>query len=49
MIRNTLPDKSGNFENLKKLSQHFESFSANVSIFGEDLLRVFYRFLFTVL
>ena len=45
MIRNTLPDKSANCENLKKLSQHFESFSANVSIFGEDLLRVFYRFL----
>ena len=43
MIKNTFPDKSGNPESLEKLSQQFESFSANVSIVGEDLLRAFYR------
>ena len=43
MIKNTLPDKSGNPESLEKESQQFESFSNNVSIVGEDLLRVFYR------
>ena len=40
MIKNTLPDKSGNPESLRK-SQQFESFSTNVPIVGEDLLRVF--------
>ena len=39
----TLPDKSGNRESLKKYSQQFESFSTNVVIDGEDLLRVFFR------
>ena len=43
MINSTLPDKSGNPKNLEKESQNFESFSTNVSIVGEDLLRAFYR------
>ena len=43
MIKNTFPDKSGNPENLKKSSQQFKSFSTNVLIVGEDLLRAFYR------
>ena len=43
MIKNTLPDKSGNPERLKKISQQFKSISNNVPIVGEDLLRVFYR------
>ena len=43
MIKNTLPDKSGNPETLEKESQQFESFSTNVPIVGEDLLRAFYR------
>ena len=42
MIKNTLPDKSGNSESLKKLSQHFGNLSTNVAIVGEDLLRLFY-------
>ena len=43
MIKNTLPDKSGNSESLEKQSQsqQFESFSTNVSMVGEDLLRSF--------
>ena len=43
MIKNTLPDKSGNLESLKKKkkSQQFESFSANVSMVGKDFLRAF--------
>ena len=45
MIKNTLPDKSGNCESLKK-SQHFGSLSTNVAIVGEDLLRMFYRFFY---
>ena len=36
MIKNTLSDKSGNPESLKKQSQQFESFSTNVSVVGED-------------
>ena len=43
MIKYTLPDKSGNHESLEKESKQFESFSTNVSIIGEDLLRAFYR------
>ena len=43
MIKNTLPDKSGNPESLEKELQQFESFSTNVSIVGEDLLGTFYR------
>ena len=43
MTKNTLPDKSGNLENLKKYSQQFGSISTNVAIVGEDLLRAFYR------
>ena len=43
MIKNTLSDKSGNPETLEKESQQFESFSTNVPIVGEDLLRAFYR------
>ena len=42
MIKNNLPDKSGNPGNLEKFQQ-FKSFSANVSIVCEDLLREFYR------
>ena len=43
MIKNTLPDKLGNPESLEKELQQFESFSTNVSMVGEDLLRAFYR------
>ena len=43
MIKNTLPDKSGNPESLEKESQQFENFSTNVSIVGEDVLRVIGR------
>ena len=43
MIKNSLPDKLGNPESLKKLSQQFKSFSTNVPIVGEDLLRAFYK------
>ena len=48
MIKNTLPDKSGNSESLEKQSQsqQFESFSTNVSMVGEDLLRSFYRWFY---
>ena len=42
-IKNTLLDKSENPESLKKLSQQFESFSINLPIVSEDLLRAFYR------
>ena len=43
MIKNTLPDKSGNPESLKIQPQQLEIFSTNVLIVGEDLLRAFYR------
>ena len=43
MIKNTLSDKSGNPESLEKESQQFESFSTNVFIVHENLLKVFYR------
>ena len=43
MIKNALPDKSGNPGSLKNLMQQFESFSTNVPIVGKDFLRVFYR------
>ena len=43
VIKNTLPNKSGNPESLKKLSQQLESSSTNVHIVGEDLPRVFYK------
>ena len=36
VIKNTLPDKSGNPERLKKSSQQLESSSTNVQIAGED-------------
>ena len=36
VIKNTLPDKSGNPESLKKSSQQLESSSTNVQIVGED-------------
>ena len=42
MIKNALPDKLGSPESLQK-SQQFESFSTNVAIIGNDLLKVFYR------
>ena len=35
MIKNTLPDKSGNPESLKTQSQQFESFSTNVPLVCE--------------
>ena len=40
MIKNILPKKSGNPETLKKTA---ESSSTNVLMFGENLLRVFYK------
>ena len=43
MIKNTSLDKSGNAGSLKKQLKRFGSFSTNVSIVGEDLLRAFYR------
>ena len=43
MIKNTLPDKSRNPESLEKESQQFKTFSTNVSIVRQDLLRAFYR------
>ena len=46
MIKNNLPDKSGNPESLKKLLQQFKSFSTSVPGAVEDLLRAFYRFSF---
>ena len=46
MTKYTLPDKSGKPESLKKQSQQFESFSANVPIVGKDYLRAFYRLLY---
>ena len=49
-MKNTLPDKSGNLESLKKQSQQFESFSTNMPTVSENSLRAFYRlFLFTTL
>ena len=41
MIKNTLPDKSGNRESLKQKSQQFESFSPNVSMAGECFIYSF--------
>ena len=41
MIINTLPDKSGNPDSLKKYLPQFESFSTNVAIADEDWLRAF--------
>ena len=43
MIKNTLPDKLRNPESLEKESQQFKTFSTNVSIIRQDLLRAFYR------
>ena len=45
MIKNTLPDKSGNQKILKalKILQQFDIFLTNVAITGNDLLRVFCR------
>ena len=43
MIKIFLPGQLGNPESLKKLLKQFESFSTNVPIAGEDLLRRFYR------
>ena len=48
MIKNTLPDKSGNSEeegSLKKYLQHLQNVSTNVPIVGKDWLRAFYRLL----
>ena len=41
VIKNTLPNKSGNPENLKKQSGQLESYLTNVHIVDEDLLRAF--------
>ena len=41
VIKITSPNKSGNPESLKKHSEKLESFSTNVHIVGEDLLRAF--------
>ena len=43
MIKETLPDKSGNPENLKKQLHQFKWFSTNVHIVTKDLLRASYR------
>ena len=43
MIKNILPNKSGNPQSLGKQSQHLESFSTNEPIVGVDLLRAFHR------
>ena len=43
MIKNVLPNKSGNAESLEKQSQQLESSSTNVHMVGEDWLRTFYK------
>ena len=43
MIKNTLPEKSGNPESHKKKSRQFESSLTNMPMVGKDLLRAFYR------
>ena len=44
MIRNTLPDKSGNPESLENNHNSSKAFQLMcLPIVGEDLLRVFYR------
>ena len=43
MIKNTLPDKSGNLESLKILSKQLETSSNNVHIVGKNMLRAFYK------
>ena len=43
MIKNVLPNKSGNAESLEKQSQQLESSSTNVHMVGEDLLRTVYK------
>ena len=43
MIRNTLPNKSGNPESLEKFSQQLESSSTNVHTVGDDMPMVFYK------
>ena len=41
MIKNALPDKSGNPENHKKIISTVRKLLYNVSIVGKDLVRVF--------
>ena len=41
LIKNTLPNKSGNPESFKKQSKHLENSSINVHIVDEGLLRDF--------
>ena len=43
MIKNTLPNKSGNPKRLEKYSSQFEISSTNIHIVGEDLLSAFYK------
>ena len=43
VIKNTLPDKLGNPESLKKWSHQFKSSSTNVLIVSKDLLKAFYK------
>ena len=46
MIKNTFPDKLGNREGFKKYPQQFGSFSTDVPVVGEGLLRAFWRFIY---
>ena len=43
VIKNILPNKSGNLESPKKSSQQLKSCSTNVHIVGEDLQTAFYK------
>ena len=43
VIKNTLPNKPGNPESLKKYSFQVENSSTKVSIVDEGLLRAFYK------
>ena len=43
MIKNILPDKLANPESLRKVLPHFESFSTNPPVFGQDSYKLFYN------
>ena len=45
MIKNTLPNKSGDRETLKKIITTVKNLSFNLHIVGEDLVRAFYKLL----
>ena len=46
MIRNTLPNKSGDRETLKKIITTVQNLSFNLHIVSEDLVRAFYKLLY---